>query len=403
MPMAARVTDLTSHGVPMNPGIGSVDVLIGYMPAWRALPASVGGAVESVSNSVNKFMQKPVLTPPSATSDIANIVSGLVQAAGKAAAEMNPAALGAAAGASATLIATNVGLTTAWSAASVVPGGQPAANTAYTEGIKAAMAAASSAVFAAIGGMADTHICPIPCPIPPHGPGMVTKGSENVMIDNLPACRQGDKIMEACGGSDPIAMGCPTVMIGDSGGSGGGGGSSPPPPPPPASTSPAQQQVAQAASQPAASPAAPPPEQTGPLAPAEQEQQPRPPTWLGVRLFDFDGTPIAGENVSVTLDDGQAVSGDTDEEGYIRFDGLQPASGEANFPGISNKADLEPPQREESQQPEPESPRTTAARPSNGYLAEEDVWDDDPEGDQDAAGDGSAGAGQDDDAIELPW
>ena len=36
-PLAARVTDLTSHGSPLVPGIGSVNVLIGGLPAWRAM------------------------------------------------------------------------------------------------------------------------------------------------------------------------------------------------------------------------------------------------------------------------------------------------------------------------------------------------------------------------------
>lgn len=36
MPPAARVGDLTSHGSPLT-GIGSVDVLIGGQPAWRAV------------------------------------------------------------------------------------------------------------------------------------------------------------------------------------------------------------------------------------------------------------------------------------------------------------------------------------------------------------------------------
>src|SRR5215510_13742976 len=35
--MAARVSDLTSHGSPLAPGIWSTNVLIGSMPAWRAL------------------------------------------------------------------------------------------------------------------------------------------------------------------------------------------------------------------------------------------------------------------------------------------------------------------------------------------------------------------------------
>ena len=33
---AARVGDLTSHGTPLGPGPGSVTVLIGGAPAWRA-------------------------------------------------------------------------------------------------------------------------------------------------------------------------------------------------------------------------------------------------------------------------------------------------------------------------------------------------------------------------------
>jgi uncharacterized Zn-binding protein involved in type VI secretion len=33
---AVRVSDLTGHGTPLGPGPGSVNVLIGGMPAWRA-------------------------------------------------------------------------------------------------------------------------------------------------------------------------------------------------------------------------------------------------------------------------------------------------------------------------------------------------------------------------------
>ena len=35
MPLAARVGDQTSHGTPLGPGPGSLNVLIGGMPAWR--------------------------------------------------------------------------------------------------------------------------------------------------------------------------------------------------------------------------------------------------------------------------------------------------------------------------------------------------------------------------------
>jgi uncharacterized Zn-binding protein involved in type VI secretion len=36
MPLAARVGDLTSHGTPLGPGPGAINVLIGGQPPWRA-------------------------------------------------------------------------------------------------------------------------------------------------------------------------------------------------------------------------------------------------------------------------------------------------------------------------------------------------------------------------------
>jgi len=37
VPFAARVADPTTHGAPLLPGPGSLNVLIGGMPAWRAM------------------------------------------------------------------------------------------------------------------------------------------------------------------------------------------------------------------------------------------------------------------------------------------------------------------------------------------------------------------------------
>ncbi|WP_458210351.1 PAAR domain-containing protein [Haladaptatus sp. NG-SE-30] len=97
MPPAARVTDLTSHGTPLA-GSGSFNVLIGGLPAWRAL--------------------------------------------------------------------------------------------------------------------ADFHTCPLTPPtLPPHVGGVVTIGSPTVFINNMPAARQGDMVVEA-GPPNTITMGCPTVQIG---------------------------------------------------------------------------------------------------------------------------------------------------------------------------------------------
>ncbi len=217
------MTDATEHGTPLSAGPGSPDVMIGFLPAWRALPASVAGAVEGVSDKTSQFMKEAVLTPASAATKLVQIASGLVEAAAKAASEMNPSAATAAGSAVTTMVSGNVALSATWATASAVPGGQPAANTAYTEGIKGIVAGAATAVFAAIGGMTDMHTCPVPCPIPPHGPGMVTQASTTVLINNLPPARKGDKVFEACGGPDGISIGCDSVLIGDETGSGAGG------------------------------------------------------------------------------------------------------------------------------------------------------------------------------------
>jgi uncharacterized Zn-binding protein involved in type VI secretion len=199
-------------------------VTIGFMPAWRALPSSVGTAVEGITNSMDSFMKTPVMTPANAAVNVAQISACLVMGGVVAAAAGVPTAADMASAQATVINSTNTALTTAWTSASAVPGGQPAANNAYTEGIKAVAATAAIATMTAIGALADMHVCPVPVPIPPHGPGMVTQGSSSVFINKLPAARQGDKVMEACGGADPITMGCATVDIGDSGGGGGGGG-----------------------------------------------------------------------------------------------------------------------------------------------------------------------------------
>ncbi|MFY1112999.1 MAG: PAAR domain-containing protein [Methanosarcinaceae archaeon] len=97
MPPAARVGDPTSHGTPLGPGPGSINVLIGGMPAWR--------------------------------------------------------------------------------------------------------------------GASDVHSCPLVTAQMPHVGGMVQMGSTTVLINNLPAARQGDQVVES-GPPNSIVMGCPTVIIG---------------------------------------------------------------------------------------------------------------------------------------------------------------------------------------------
>jgi uncharacterized Zn-binding protein involved in type VI secretion len=94
---AARVGDLTSHGTPLGPGPGSVNVLIGGQPAWRAT--------------------------------------------------------------------------------------------------------------------ADIHACPLVTGVVPHVGGTVAVGSVTVLINNLPAVRQGDFVVESAP-PNSIVLGAPTVLIG---------------------------------------------------------------------------------------------------------------------------------------------------------------------------------------------
>jgi uncharacterized Zn-binding protein involved in type VI secretion len=70
-----------------------------------------------------------------------------------------------------------------------------------------------------IGGLpawratSDFHTCPLVTGVVPHVGGVVAVGSFTVLINNLPAARQGDVIVEA-GPPNTIVMGCPTVLIG---------------------------------------------------------------------------------------------------------------------------------------------------------------------------------------------
>lgn len=83
-----------------------------------------------------------------------------------------------------------------------------------------------------IGGMpaariGDMHVCPMLTPgVPPipHVGGPIVLGSPMVLIGGMPAARMGDMLV-CVGPPDTIALGCPTVLIGEGGsGSASGGG-----------------------------------------------------------------------------------------------------------------------------------------------------------------------------------
>jgi uncharacterized Zn-binding protein involved in type VI secretion len=59
----------------------------------------------------------------------------------------------------------------------------------------------------------DFNACPLTSGPVPHVGGIVSIGSFSVLINGLPAVRQGDMITEN-GPPNSVVMGCPTVIIG---------------------------------------------------------------------------------------------------------------------------------------------------------------------------------------------
>ncbi len=160
---AARTTDNVVHPLPpvLTPGPGSLNVLIGFLPAWRGMPLAAVAALQAAKQ----------------VADTAIKVADAAATAGAA-----------------------------------TPAG-PALKAAAEAAKTAALSAMSSAITGASGG-ADIHMCATPLPIPPHGPGLVIDGSATVMINNLPASRLGDTILEAIGPPNKIVKGEMTVIIG---------------------------------------------------------------------------------------------------------------------------------------------------------------------------------------------
>jgi uncharacterized Zn-binding protein involved in type VI secretion len=160
---AARITDPVIHPLPpvLTPGPGSLNVLIGFLPAWRGVGGAAAAGIMAAKNASDTTL--------------------------KIAAAATLAAMG-------------------------TPGA-PAAKAAEEAAKAAALAAMSSTITSGAGG-ADIHMCATPLPLPPHGPGVVVDGSKTVMINNLPACRMMDTIVEALGPPNKIAKGEPTVIIG---------------------------------------------------------------------------------------------------------------------------------------------------------------------------------------------
>jgi len=156
-----------------------------------------------------------------------------------------------------------------------------------------------------IGGMpaariGDMHVCPMVTPgTPPvpHVGGPVSLGSAGVLIGGMPAARVG--AMCVCTGPpDSIAMGCMTVLIGETAGGGGGGGGGAP--------------AAASAGAHAALVGEPGPEAEGPH-------------WLDIQFVDSAGNPVTEVRYELTHVDGHKESGFLTGDGAIRRGGLPDA------------------------------------------------------------------------------
>ena len=177
MPPAARITDAVVHVPPaLTGGPPALTVIIGMLPAWKGIPLAAAPGLVSAQQTSESAIK------------VAENIALAAQAAAVAAAGTPGAPVAVAAATAARFAA---------------------------EALKTSSAIAMSAtIAAAAAGGASTHICATPWPLPPHGPGVVINGSATVSIENSPACRMGDTIVEAIGPPNKIAMGCPTVIIG---------------------------------------------------------------------------------------------------------------------------------------------------------------------------------------------
>lgn len=97
--------------------------------------------------------------------------------------------------------------------------GQPAARIGDQTSHGTPLAPGPGSVNVLIGGKpawratCDVHVCPLIDVLKPHVGGVVAVGSLAVLINSLPAARQGDQVVEA-GAPNPIALGELTVLIG---------------------------------------------------------------------------------------------------------------------------------------------------------------------------------------------
>ncbi len=62
--------------------------------------------------------------------------------------------------------------------------------------------------------------------------------------------------------------------------------------------------------------------------------EPKVKTWIEIVLLDQDGRPVPREPYQLTLPDGATRSGNLDDNGFVRVEGIVPGSCDVSFPKI---------------------------------------------------------------------
>jgi hypothetical protein len=74
------------------------------------------------------------------------------------------------------------------------------------------------------------------------------------------------------------------------------------------------------------------------LVPNEKKEK----TWIGLLVKDFLGNPRKNEPFKISLNTGQTFSGQTNNEGKARFEGVEPDSGTVTLPKVPELAAFSP-------------------------------------------------------------
>lgn len=291
MPPAARLSDLTTHGTPLAPGPGSANVLIGFLPAWRAMTDQHACPMVSVTGPDgvgNVIMGSPtVFINGMMACRMGDIV---LEKPGLALGPANPIVLGCM-----TVMIGEVGM-----GAVIAP----------------SVGGGMSALGGAMGGETGTTAKAL-AKASESGSATVVVGGNKTLSQ---AAGGGSPAGAPSGGSSGAAGGrSPSSAV--AGGSSSAAGSSA------AGSISGGSSAAQAGTPPGSTPAG-----------ADGSAAPDQKTWIEIELVDSDGNPVPNEPYSIHLPDGTDQAGCTDSQGMARLDGIDPGNCSITFTALDKQA-----------------------------------------------------------------